>query len=56
VNAEVLKLLPSEMIPSKNGENSTSTHFENGKCTYVTEDHDLENVKVLKETIDSNIG
>lgn len=56
VNTEVLKLLPSETIPIKNCENSTSTHFENGKCTYVAEDHDLENVKVLKETIDSNTG
>jgi len=56
VNTEVLKLLPSEIIPIKNCENSILTHIENVKCTHVAEVHDLENVKVLKETIDSSTG
>ncbi|XP_022168298.1 uncharacterized protein LOC111032328 isoform X2 [Myzus persicae] len=54
VNTEVLKLLPGGMTPIKNCENSTLTHFEDVKCTYVTKVHNLENVETLKETIDSS--
>lgn len=56
VNTEVLKLLPGGMTPIKNCENSTLTHFEDVKCTYVTKVHNLENVETLKETIDSSTG
>lgn len=56
VNTEVLKLLPSEKIPIKNCENSTLTLVEDDKCTYVAKAHDLQNVKILKETEDSGTG
>jgi len=56
VNTEVLKLLPGEKIPIKNCENSTLTLFEDVKCTYVAKAHDLENVKIFKETVDSTTG
>jgi len=56
VNTEVLKLLPSEKIPNKNCENSTLTLVEDVKCTYIAKAHDLENDKILKETMDSSTG
>lgn len=56
VNTEILKLLPSEKIPNKNCENSTLTLVEDVKCTYIAKAHDLENDKILKETVDSSTG
>jgi len=54
VNTEVLKLLPDEKIPIKNCESTTLTLVEDAKCTYVAKAHDLQNVTILKETVDSS--
>ncbi|XP_029347622.1 uncharacterized protein LOC100166817 isoform X3 [Acyrthosiphon pisum] len=54
VNTEVLKLLPSEKIPIKNCENSTLTLVEDVKCADIAKAHDLQNVKILKKTVDSS--
>lgn len=53
VNTEVLKLLSTEKISIINCENSTETHFKDVKCSYVTKVNDLENIKKIKETVDS---
>ncbi|XP_026818102.1 uncharacterized protein LOC113557019 isoform X2 [Rhopalosiphum maidis] len=50
VNTELLKLLPVEKIPINNFENSNKTHVVDAKCD---KNHDLENVKILKKTVDS---
>jgi len=55
VNTEILKLLGEE-IPIQDCKNSTLTPVEDVKCTYVAKAHDLENVKILKETVDSGTG
>lgn len=54
VNTEVLTLLlPGEKIPINNCENSTLTLVEDFKCSYVAKPHDLGNIKILKETVNS---